>query len=89
MQHEYPEKVSNEMNFKTTMMVTLVVLASVIATQNTHPVELKLLFWDLNVPLILFIIIILALGFALGFFYTSIMNFRKKRAETRDIIEGH
>lgn len=76
------------MNFKTTMMITLVVLASIIATQNTHLVQLKLLFWNMEMPLILFILIILVLGFALGFFYTGIMNLRKKRAETREIIEG-
>ncbi|HPB83036.1 MAG TPA: LapA family protein [Spirochaetota bacterium] len=76
------------MNFKTSMMITLVVLASVIATQNTHPVQLKFLFWNMEMPLILFILIILLLGFALGFFYTGIMSLRKKRAETREIIEG-
>lgn len=76
------------MNFKTTMMITLVVLASVLATQNTHPVQLKILLWKMEMPLILFIFIILALGFLLGFFYTGIMSLRKKRSGNREIIEG-
>lgn len=55
------------MRLKKILMVTLIVLVTIIATQNTHTVGLKVLFWELPLPFIVFIALILAMGFAIGY----------------------
>jgi len=55
------------MRIKNALMITLIVIATIIATQNTHTVGLKILLWELALPFIVFIALILAMGLAIGY----------------------
>lgn len=63
-------------DFKTVVIVVLIVLSVVIFIQNTDVVPLRFLFWELAVPRIILIPYIMVTGFILGY---VVGTKRKKR----------
>jgi uncharacterized integral membrane protein len=66
-------------------LTAMAVLITIIATQNMGPVDLKLLFWDLTLPFIVFLGIVFTAGLFFG--YTMARLKRKKDAGSR-AVEG-
>lgn len=55
------------MNAKVVILVLAILLAVVIMLQNTQETFIKLLFWSVGVPRILLIVILILLGFVMGY----------------------
>ena len=55
------------MKVKTILILVLVVLALVIIVQNTEVVPIQILFWQLLMSRIILILLLLVIGFAIGF----------------------
>ncbi len=62
------------MNTKLVILMILVLLAIILMFQNKAPVAIQLLFWHLPMPLILLIVIILLIGFAIGYVAATIKS---------------
>lgn len=65
-------------NFKLILILILVVLLGVVIIQNTQPVQTKILFITIEMPLILLLLITTALGFALGLLIALYRNIKDK-----------
>ena len=63
------------MKFKTIIALILIALFLVIVIQNVEVVEIKFLFWTIIMSRIIFIPLIMLIGFILGFFVAKV---RKK-----------
>jgi len=63
------------MKFKTIIALILIALFLVIVIQNVEVVEIKFLFWTIIMSRIIFIPLIMLIGFILGFFASKV---RKK-----------
>lgn len=63
---------------KTNTIITLVLLALVLILliQNIMAVDLNFLFWEIKISKIIFILLILIIGFFIGYFYA--VSKRKK-----------
>ena len=55
------------MKVKTILILVLAVLALVIIVQNTEVVPIQILFWQLLMSRIILILLLLVIGFAIGF----------------------
>lgn len=53
-------------SFKLIVTLTTLVLAAIILFQNTHEATIRLLFWRVDVSLVVLIVLVLALGYILG-----------------------
>ncbi len=60
------------MKAKTILILILVVLAGVLVIQNSAMVELQIYFWKIIMSRIIFMVGLLAVGFALGFFVAKL-----------------
>ncbi|HDP99383.1 MAG TPA: LapA family protein [bacterium] len=65
------------MNAKTIIILILAVILVIILFQSAQPVELKFLLWEIRMSQILFVAILLGIGFVLGFITRSVRK-RKK-----------
>ncbi|MDW7680055.1 MAG: LapA family protein [bacterium] len=65
------------MNAKTIIILILAVILVIILIQSAQPVELKFLLWEIRMSQILFVAILLGIGFILGFIARSVRK-RKK-----------
>ena len=61
-----------EMNKKTIVILVLIVLAVVLVIQNSAMVELQVFFWKIIMSRIIFMVGLLAIGFALGFLFARL-----------------
>lgn len=57
---------------KKIVVILGIILSIIIMLQNTQAVTIKLLFWDLNFPLIVMIILTTLIGFVTGYLINSI-----------------
>ncbi len=55
------------MRVKSIIIIILAILAVVLIAQNTAVTPIQLLFWQVNMSRIVLIILLLAIGFAIGF----------------------
>ncbi|MBL7082656.1 MAG: LapA family protein [Candidatus Aminicenantes bacterium] len=60
------------MKTKTIVILVLIVLAVVLVIQNSAMVELQIFFWKIIMSRIIFMVGLLAVGFALGFLATKL-----------------
>jgi uncharacterized integral membrane protein len=67
------------MNFKIFAILVLIILAVIFITQNVTVVEVNLIFWRVNISLALLIAINLLVGFLLGWFIKSYLNYKKSK----------
>lgn len=56
------------MDSRQIILVVSLVAAAVFALTNAHVVSLRLLFWEVSIPLILLIFISIVIGFLIGLF---------------------
>lgn len=55
------------MKFKTIIAIALIALFLIIVIQNVQVIEIKFLFWKIMMSRIIFIPLIMLIGFVLGF----------------------
>ena len=72
------------MRAKIIILSFLFLLFAIIAVQNTIATELKFIFWSIQAPLIVMIVVIFILGLVIGLIFTSNYE-RKKKKEERGI----
>jgi len=60
------------MHWKTLIAIILVVLAAIFTVQNAAVVSIQFLFWKLEVSRVLMVILLLGIGFALGWITASL-----------------
>jgi len=68
--------------FKKISNITITVIAvviTIIAMANLQPVTIKLLFFTLDIPLIILILILLITGFLAGYILKGVIDYRKDR----------
>jgi len=59
----------------------LFLLFAIIAVQNTIATELKFIFWSLEAPLIVMIVVVFILGLVIGLVFSSNYERKKKKEE--------
>jgi len=59
------------MKVKTIIILILVVLALILIVQNTEVVPIQILFWQLLMSRIILILLLLVIGFAIGFIFAK------------------
>ena len=64
------------------ILLIAIVLALIILVQNTHVVEFSLLFWSVNMSMVVLVLLTLLIGFVLGFIVAKLVG-RKKRETAR------
>ena len=69
------------MRFKIILMSILFLLFAIIASQNTITTELKFLFWSVQAPLIVMIVVIFLMGLVIGLIFSSNYERKKKKEE--------
>jgi len=69
------------MRFKIIVISLLFLLFAIIAVQNTISTELKFLFWSVEAPLIVMIVVIFILGLVIGLIFSSNYERKKKKEE--------
>jgi uncharacterized integral membrane protein len=69
------------MRIKPIIIAILFLLFAIIATQNTITTELKFLFWSVQAPLIVMIVVIFILGLVIGLIFSSNYERKKKKEE--------
>lgn len=62
------------MNAKLLILLVLILLAVVLMFQNRQPVAIQMLFWSVDIPRVLLVIIILLVGFAIGYVAASMKS---------------
>ncbi|MBP7734901.1 MAG: LapA family protein [Spirochaetes bacterium] len=66
---------------KTIAIIVGTILLTILIFQNTHSVVLNIFFWEPDFPLIVLIVIVLGIGFGLGFFAKNISAVAQKKGE--------
>lgn len=66
-------------NFKLIFILFLVVFIAIVIIQNTQPIQAKILFFSINISLILLLIIILSAGFILGILVSLYIKLKSKK----------
>jgi len=74
------------MRFKIILISILFLVVAIIASQNTNTTELKFLFWSIQAPLIVMIVVIFILGLVIGLIFSSNYE-RKKKKEEFEILK--
>ena len=69
------------MRLKIIILSFLFLLFAIIAAQNTIATELKFIFWSIQAPLIVMIVVIFILGLVIGLIFTSNYERMKKKEE--------
>jgi len=70
------------MRLKIISLSVLFLIFAIIATQNTTTTELKFLFWSVQAPLIVMIVVIFILGLVIGLIFSSNYERKKKKEES-------
>ena len=68
----------NKMTFKLVITTALIILVMIFAVQNAAIVDIKLLFWDVEIPRSLLIFMMLFIGIVIGWFLRSVFRILKK-----------
>ncbi len=68
------------MNYKSIILIILVLFITAISMQNTHTVDFKVLVWDFSISLIFFLYVILFIGIFIGYTFPRIVKISRKRS---------
>ena len=63
---------------KVILLLIVIALALVILLQNTDPTEFQLLFWNIEMSLVILVLVNLLIGFVLGFVVAKLGGRRPK-----------
>jgi len=69
------------MRLKIIIISFLFLLFAIIAVQNTIATELRFIFWSIEAPLIVMIVVIFILGLVIGLIFSSNYERKKKKEE--------
>jgi uncharacterized integral membrane protein len=69
------------MRLKIIVISFLFLLFAIIAVQNTIATELRFIFWSIETPLIVMIVVIFILGLVIGLIFSSNYERKKKKQE--------
>lgn len=69
------------MRIKLIIISILFLLFAIIAVQNTIAAELKFIFWSIQAPLIVMIVVIFILGLVIGLIFSTNYERKKKKQE--------
>ena len=69
------------MRIKIIIISLLFLLFAIIAAQNTIATELRFVFWSLQAPLIVMIVVVFILGLVIGLVFSSNYERKKKKEE--------
>jgi uncharacterized integral membrane protein len=69
------------MRIKIIFISFLFLLFAIIAVQNTIATELRFIFWSIEAPLIVMIVVIFILGLVIGLIFSSNYERKKKKQE--------
>jgi uncharacterized integral membrane protein len=67
------------MRTKLIVISILFLLFAILAVQNTITTDLKIFFWNLQIPLIVLIVVIFIIGLVIGIITCSVYERRKKK----------
>lgn len=70
------------MRVKIIVLSFLFLLFAIISVQNTVATELKFVFWSVQAPLIVMIVVIFILGLVIGLIFSTNYERKKKKEET-------
>ena len=73
------------MNFKMILLLIVVCLAVFFVIQNVSAVTITIFFWQISLSLALLVFFLLAIGFGIGWFMRSFLEYRKIKKEVDDI----
>lgn len=68
---------------KIALILSVTLIALVVLLQNTQVVAVRVLFWRVAMSQILLILLVLLVGFALGFGASRVYGRRRRRARQR------
>jgi len=71
------------MRIKIIVISFLFLLFAIIAAQNTIATQLKFIFWSIEAPLIVMIVVVFILGLVIGLVFSSNYERKKKKEELR------
>jgi uncharacterized integral membrane protein len=74
-----------KMNLKVILFGIISCLAVIFIIQNVAAVTVNIFFWQVSLSIALLIFIILAAGFAAGWFWRSFLAYREAKREAADI----
>lgn len=72
------------MSFKLILMLIMASLVVIFITQNVAAVDVTFLVWSISMSRALLIFFVLMIGFVLGWFLHSYLNYRKTMNELSD-----
>lgn len=73
------------MRMKIIVISILFLLVAIIASQNTIETNLIFLFWSIQAPLIVMIVVIFILGLVIGLIFSS--NYERKKKKQESVIQ--
>ena len=73
------------MNIKVILLMIIAGLAVLFIIQNVSAVTVGIFLWTISLSLALLIFLVLAMGFALGWFLHSFIAYRKVKGEVAEI----
>mgnify|MGYP002683280790 FL=1 len=73
------------MNIKVILLMIIAGLAVLFIIQNVSAVTVGIFLWTISLSLALLIFLVLAIGFALGWFLHSFLSYRKVKREVAEI----
>jgi len=73
------------MRLKIIVISILFLLVAIIASQNTIETKLNFLFWSVQAPLIVMIVVIFILGLVIGLVFSS--NYERKKKKQESVIQ--
>lgn len=76
------------MNTKIIVALILVIIALVIALQNTERVPIHLLFWEFGMPRIVMILFTLILGVIIGYVFATVRCGRRENKKKAPPVAG-
>ncbi len=73
---------------KVIILLIVTILALVILLQNTDPTQFQLLFWEIEMSLVVLVLVNLLIGFVLGFVVAKLAGRRpKQKASATDVTD--
>lgn len=71
------------MKAKLITLLIVLVLALIVLVQNTHVVSFRLLFWSVDMSMVVLVLLMLLIGFVLGFVVAKLTGRKKREADVR------
>ena len=72
-------------NTRTIALISLAAFVMLLSLQNLQAVIVNFLFWDMSLPLIVLIFIVLLAGFVAGYLFSVIQEKKSRRGHRSDI----